>query len=138
MQRVNFVDRIALAAVFCDAEKEHVVGVARYRRLRSPVPDTLTVKAEVAFTVLEEEQGRGIGTLLLEHLAIIARAQGIAELEADLMIDNAKMMEVLQNSGFKLRESPDDGVHHVLFPAIATTRFLEVSHAHHPVEAKRW
>jgi GNAT superfamily N-acetyltransferase len=134
---VDFVGHVALAAVFRDTEKERVVGVGRYCLTRPSEPGALTVKAEVAFTVLDEDQGRGIGTLLLEHLAAIARSQGIDELEADVMIDNDKMMDVLRDSGFTLRKSLDDGVHHVLFPTTETTRFLEVSHARHLAAAKR-
>ena len=113
------------------------MGVGRYRRMPPSTDGALTVRAEVAFTILDEDQGRGIGTLLLEHLASIARAHGIDELEAEVVIDNARMMEMLRNSGFALRKSLEDGVHHVLFPTAATTRFLEVSHAPHLVVAPK-
>lgn len=123
---VDFVAHVALAAVLRDAEKERIVGVGRYCRV---VPNgALVTRAEVAFTVLDEDHGRGIGTLLLEHLASIARANGVDEFEADVMIDNSKMMEVFANSGFSLRKSLQDGVHHVVFPTAATTLFLQASH----------
>ncbi|MEO8877942.1 MAG: GNAT family N-acetyltransferase [Polyangiaceae bacterium] len=130
---VDFVNHVALAAVFRGAEKERIVGVGRY--CRAPLSDAHGPRAEVAFTVLDEEQGRGIGTLLLEHLAGIARSNGVDEFEADIMIGNTKMMEVFAASGFVVRKSLVDGVHHVLFPTKETTLFLEASRTRHSLAA---
>ena len=67
------------------------------------------VAAEVAFAVLDEFQGRGIGTLLLRHLAQIARRQGIIKFAAFVMGDNHQMLEVFANSGFRSRDRYDAG-----------------------------
>jgi hypothetical protein len=69
---LSFLDRleggreVALAAVVRNGS-EHALGIGRYVVLDDPTC------AEVAFEVGDVDQGRGIGTLLLEHLAIIAR-----------------------------------------------------------------
>ncbi len=70
------------------------VGVARY--VRNPQqPDT----AEVAVTVIDEWQGRGLGTLLLEVLGGRARAEGIKRFTAMMLASNQQMMEVLEGLG---------------------------------------
>src|SRR6185369_2295994 len=50
---------------------EDIIAVARYIRSTNPS------EAEVAFTVADAHQGRGLGTVMLEHLAAIARSNGI-------------------------------------------------------------
>jgi GNAT superfamily N-acetyltransferase len=51
-----------------------VVAVGRYERLSPPEG---TSEAEVALVIEDAHQGRGIGSLLLRHLAFAARANGI-------------------------------------------------------------
>lgn len=70
------------------------VGVARYVR-NLPHPET----AEVAVTVIDEWQGRGLGTLLLEVLGERARAEGITRFTAMMLASNQQMMEVLEGLG---------------------------------------
>jgi acetyl coenzyme A synthetase (ADP forming)-like protein len=125
LTELDFVKHVGLAAVLREDGEEHLVGVARYYRI--PARGTAAAPAEAAFTVVDEHQGRGIGTVLLEHLARIARAEGIDELEADVMADNARMMDVFADSGFTVRRSMDAGVYHVAFPTSATESFVRAS-----------
>ncbi|MHB1508144.1 MAG: bifunctional acetate--CoA ligase family protein/GNAT family N-acetyltransferase [Acidimicrobiales bacterium] len=97
---VDYLDRLALVA-FVDGE---LVGVARYDR--PPGCD----EAEVAFTVRDDQQGRGLGTVLLEHLASAARARGIRRFVADTLSDNSKMLGVFRGAGFVERSSFEAGV----------------------------
>ncbi len=97
---VDYLDRLALVA-FVDGE---LVGVARYDR--PPGRD----EAEVAFTIRDDQQGRGLGTVLLEHLASAARARGIRRFVADTLSDNAKMLGVFRGAGFAERTSFEAGV----------------------------
>jgi acetyl coenzyme A synthetase (ADP forming)-like protein len=78
-----------------------IVAAARYDVVRPGV-------AEVAFVVADEHQGRGVGTLLLEHLAAIARSQGIGTFVADTLPDNAKMLGMFAAAGWE-RETHFDG-----------------------------
>ena len=71
--QVDYNDRMALIAELDD----EMVAVARYDR--NPGDGT---EAEVAFTVDDAHQGRGFGTIMLEHLATIARAHGITRFVA--------------------------------------------------------
>src|ERR1700730_2582514 len=62
---IDYDDRMALVAELGGA----IVAVARYDRLNVPTD------AEVAFTVQDDQQGRGLGTPILEHLAGNARGE---------------------------------------------------------------
>jgi acetyl coenzyme A synthetase (ADP forming)-like protein len=97
---VDYLDRLALVA-FVDGE---LVGVARYDR--APGRD----EAEVAFTVRDDQQGRGIGTIMLEHLASAARGRGIRRFVADTLSENSKMLGVFRGAGFAERAAFEAGV----------------------------
>lgn len=65
--------------------------------------------AEVALTVDDAFQGKGLGTLLLERLALLAVRNGIVRFWALTSTENRQMMEVFRNSGFQLHEKQDGG-----------------------------
>jgi acyl-CoA synthetase (NDP forming)/GNAT superfamily N-acetyltransferase len=60
---------------------------------------------EVAFLVSDEHRGRGLGTLLLEHLAAEARDRGVGQFEARVFRSNHRMLEVFTDSGFMVDRS---------------------------------
>lgn len=80
--------------------------------------------AEVAFEVADAEQGHGIGTLLLEQLARVARARGITRFCAQVEADNAAMLDVFRHCGFAVRESCSEGVYDVEMPIVDSEQFL--------------
>ena len=123
LTELDFKRHVGLAAVQVRDGQERIVGVGRsiWTDERGEAP------AEVAFEVADEHQGRGIGTLLLEHLARIAARQGIRELEAMVQGDNARMMEVFAESGLSIRQSYQDGLFRVVFPTGDTDRFVAAS-----------
>jgi acetyl coenzyme A synthetase (ADP forming)-like protein len=98
---VDHVDRVALVAELGD----ELLAVARYDRL----PDD-PHRAEVAFVVSDRHQGRGIGTILLEHLAAAARERGITKFVAEALATNAKMLDVFRMAGFDEQTRMGDGV----------------------------
>lgn len=112
---VDQVDRVALAAVLGDA----FVAVGRYDRW--PGRD----EAEVAFTVSDAHHGRGMATVLLEHLAAIARSHGITSFTASVLPDNRAMLGVFRSAGFEVRRAFDAGVVELEFPIEATPAYLE-------------
>ena len=69
---------------------DDIIAVARYDRW--PGRD----EAEVAFTVADEHHGRGLATLLLEHLAAIAPTKGINRFTAEVLPDNRTMLGVFR------------------------------------------
>jgi succinyl-CoA synthetase alpha subunit/GNAT superfamily N-acetyltransferase len=65
--------------------------------------------AEVAVAVADGFQGKGLGTLLLERLALLAVRHGFTHFWAVARADNQPMLEVLRESGFALTERPERG-----------------------------
>jgi GNAT superfamily N-acetyltransferase len=84
--------------------------------------------AEVAFVVADEHQGRGLGTILLERLAELARERGLTRFRADTLAGNRAMLRVFRDAGFALeRESDDAAVVHLRF-AIGETESSRGAH----------
>jgi acetyl coenzyme A synthetase (ADP forming)-like protein len=123
---LDFVRDAALVATLVDGDRERIIGVGRYNALGD---EGTPSRAEVAFAVTDANQGRGIGTLLLEHLVPIARANGITEFQANVLGENNRMLQVFAKSGFTVQRSIDCGVFTLTFPTAATETFLAVSHA---------
>src|SRR5919106_1038098 len=69
---VDYVDHFAWAALAADEPGQPGVATARYIRERGG-PDT----AEVAFSVVDDYQGRGLGTFLYGALGVAARENGV-------------------------------------------------------------
>jgi GNAT superfamily N-acetyltransferase len=107
LTELDFVNHVGLAATVESEERERFIGIGRYIRTEN------ASRAEVAFAVLDEYQGHGIGTLLLKHLAKIARSNGIREFAANVLGNNHQMLEVFANSGFSVHDSYESGVVHV-------------------------
>ena len=66
-------------------------------------------RAEVAFAVADEMQGRGLATVLIAHLAQVASARGITTFTATVLPENRRMISVFRESGFpvEVHASPD-------------------------------
>ncbi|MDX2269727.1 MAG: GNAT family N-acetyltransferase [Bryobacter sp.] len=115
LQFLKFEERVTherLARVcFNDYSRELALVVVRSGRLlgvgrlqRNPLRPQ---EAEVAFLVRDQEQGKGIGRALVEHLVAAARAEGLAKLTAELFAQNFAMKRLLEEVGFKLRMAAD-------------------------------
>ena len=122
---LDFTRDVALVATLREGQEEHIIGVGRYFRIYQDGQPT--THAEVAFTVADAHQGRGVGTLLLEHLAAIARRQGIDSFEAYVLGENNRMLEVFEASGFTVQRALDTGVFHVSFPTADTPQVRAAS-----------
>jgi GNAT superfamily N-acetyltransferase len=103
---VDFTNHVALVAVVEAESRAAIVAGGRYVVLRPGV-------AEVAFVVIDDYQGHGIGAALLRHLAAIARSAGLNELVAEVLPENISMLKVFEKSGLKLSTKRGPGVVHV-------------------------
>ncbi|MEO6511431.1 MAG: GNAT family N-acetyltransferase, partial [Nocardioides sp.] len=66
-------------------------------------------RAEVAFLVSDADRGRGLGSLLLEHLAALGRAHGVTRFDADVLADNTGMLRVFRGAGFAISRRTEAG-----------------------------
>jgi acetyl coenzyme A synthetase (ADP forming)-like protein len=66
--------------------------------------------AEVAFAVAEDFQGKGLATMLLERLAVLASQHGFEKFQASTLAENQAMLEVFRDSGFQIRSKTSAGV----------------------------
>ena len=101
---VDYADRVALVATM----RDDIVGIGRYDRIDAR-------SAEVAFNISDHFQGKGIGSVLLEHLAAIAQEFGIARFTAEVLPQNRKMLSVFSDAGYDVKRHIEDGVVEVGF-----------------------
>lgn len=132
---LDFVRHVGLVATLREHGEERIIGVGRYIAIADG--DAPLERAEVAFAVADEHQGRGIGSLLLEHLVPIARANGITEFEAEVLGENNRMLEVFAATGFVVGSSVRSGIIHVSFPTQETPRSVDASHQRERLAAAR-
>ncbi|MFV2084823.1 GNAT family N-acetyltransferase [Micromonospora sp. LOL_021] len=125
---VDHHDREAFVVVSGD----RIFAVGRYDRMGPGSPE-----AEVAFVVEDAHQGRGVGSVLLEHLAAAARSEGVTSFVAEVLPVNAPMLRVFADAGFQVRRRYADGVVHLSFPIAPTEASLQVQWSReHSAEAR--
>jgi RimJ/RimL family protein N-acetyltransferase len=105
---VDFDKHVALVALMEEAGRKAIVGGGRYVVVK---PGT----AELAFVVIDQYQGQGIGAVLLRHVAAIARACGLETLVAEVLWENLPMLKVFKKSGLPMATSLGSEVVHVTF-----------------------
>ncbi|HVW39753.1 MAG TPA: GNAT family N-acetyltransferase [Amycolatopsis sp.] len=116
---VDHHDRVAFVALLGD----DIVAVGRYERL-SDGPS-----AEVAFVVDDAHQGRGLGSILLEHLAAAASESGLRRFVAEVLAENATMVRVFRDAGYQVSRALEEGVLHLEFDIDPTEESLAVARA---------
>jgi acyl-CoA synthetase (NDP forming)/RimJ/RimL family protein N-acetyltransferase len=87
-----------------------LVGVATYEPADRPG------RAEIAFAVSDDMHGRGIATLLLEHLVSQARQRNLVAFQAETLPDNYAMQGVFADAGLPVERQFKDGVIELTFP----------------------
>ena len=90
LTHVDYERRYAVVAETAGA----VVGIARWESLADRPGHV-----EVAFTVADDFQGRGLGSILFRRLAVLARARGITVFEAEVLKNNERMLRVFEKTG---------------------------------------
>ncbi len=124
---VDHDERVALVATV----RDEIIGIARYDRL-----DDRSI-AEVAFNISDAYHGRGVGSVMLEHLAVIGRESGVQRFVAEVLPQNQKMMAVFTDAGYAVEHHYDDGVISVEFKIEPTDRSAAVQMAReHRAEAQ--
>ncbi|WP_405165681.1 GNAT family N-acetyltransferase [Nocardia sp. NBC_01499] len=115
---VDYHDRVGLVLVLGTA----IVAVGRYESL-----DRVGRRsAEVAFVVADGHQGRGLGSILLEHLAGAAAENKIETFVAEVLAENTTMVTVFRDAGYQVERSRDGSVLHLEFAIDPTEALLSV------------
>lgn len=114
---VDHHDRVAFVALLGN----DIVAVGRYERLEH------NDAAEVAFVVDDNHQGRGLGSILLEHLAAAASECGLRRFVAEIMAENSAMVRVFRDAGYQISRAFEEGVLHVEFDIDPTEESLVVA-----------
>lgn len=110
LTRICFIDydrEMALVAEHTDpatGERE-ILGVSRLSR-RGATPD----EAEFSVLVSDRFQRRGVGTLLVEHILDVGRAENLRRITAEILFDNRPMQNISRNLGFHLRRDMEEMV----------------------------
>jgi acetate---CoA ligase (ADP-forming) len=108
---VDYVRTLGLVATV--GPEQRIVGHALY----APAGES---RAEVAFAIAREYQGRGLATLLLGQLAQAAVANGIDTFVAVVLSENRRMLQLLRQSGFPVKMQYDLDTLEVTFPTSLT------------------
>ena len=116
----DWIDRGALIGSVTEEGEDRVVALANYVRLRNPST------AEVAFTVADSHQGRGIGTRLVEQLATRAAAHGIERFVGEVLAENSAMIGVFERVGFAVSRTLGGGEVEMTFPIAPTADYASL------------
>ena len=92
------------AVVAIDQETGCSIGIGRYVR------DADAPEAEIAFEVVDEWQGRGVGRRLAAELARLARSHGILRLRASVDRSNWPALAVIHGLGEVLSRASEGSV----------------------------
>jgi GNAT superfamily N-acetyltransferase len=103
---IDFVNHVALVATAKENDRDAIVAGGRYIVER---PGT----AEVAFAVIDNYQGQGLGAALMRHLALLARNAGLQHFTAEVLPENIPMLKVFEKSGLKVATKRESGAVHV-------------------------
>ncbi|MEH2499705.1 RimJ/RimL family protein N-acetyltransferase [Bradyrhizobium sp. AZCC 1678] len=91
---IDFESHVAIVAEIAEDGHLVIVGGGRYIVVQSG-------QAEIAFVVVDAYQGQGIGTILMRHLAVLARDAGLKELVAEVLPENTAMLKLFKKFGFR-------------------------------------
>ncbi|MEJ8277327.1 GNAT family N-acetyltransferase [Pseudonocardia spirodelae] len=137
LERFTVVDhrtRVAFLALLGD----EIVAVGRYEGLTAgggaaaqdgAGTDKPVTSAEVAFVVRDDHQSRGLGSILLEHLAAAARENGLSRFEAEVLVENHAMVRVFREAGYQVKRAFAEGVLHLEFDIDPTEKSIAVRYA---------
>jgi RimJ/RimL family protein N-acetyltransferase len=92
---IDYVNHVALVAETIEDGRAVIIGGCRYVVVEPG-------RAEVAFSVIDAYQRKGLGAALMRRLAAIGREAGLMEFVADVLTDNAPMMKVFKRSGLAM------------------------------------
>jgi acyl-CoA hydrolase/GNAT superfamily N-acetyltransferase len=111
LQEYTVIDYTKEMVILATVEKEgqeFVVGLAEYYL------DDESLGANVAFTIRDEYQNKGVGTELLQYLVYLAKREGLHSLTAEVLAENKPMMRVFQKLKLPMEVTTSGEVHELV------------------------
>ncbi len=108
LTEVDFHHHIALVAELETGTHRIPAAVGRMVR-QTDQPD----HSEIAITVADDMQGKGIGRILLNRLLDCARELGIHHVDASVLAENARMLHLIKKSGLTFESQLEDGIRNI-------------------------
>jgi RimJ/RimL family protein N-acetyltransferase len=109
LAEVDFENVVALVVTTKSPDGDVLIAGGRY----AVEPDCQGHAAELAFLTSEAYRGRGVASVLLRHLARLAKDSGLGQFEAEVLAENQPMLKVFRRSGLPLKQSRDGSTVHV-------------------------
>ena len=116
--RVDYSTTFGLVAETSRGDEPRVVALGNYVQ-------TQPGKAEVALVVDDPFHGRGLGSILLEHLGEAAVEAGLETFEAEVLSGNVEMLDVLKDMELPVEKRLEAGIVHAEFPTSLTREGIE-------------
>ncbi|MEO7126942.1 MAG: GNAT family N-acetyltransferase [Nakamurella sp.] len=114
---VDYHSRVCLVA----QSGERIVAVGSYHGA------TGDRSAEVAFAVQDDQQRRGLGSILLEHLAAAAQENSISRFTAEVLSENQQMVRVFLDAGYAVAREYSSGIIDLEFDILPTAESRAVT-----------
>ncbi len=105
---IDYVNEMSIVGTVMENENESIIAMGSYSR----IPNTKT--AEISLVVRDDWQNKGLGTMLFNYLAEIARDRGIKSFTAWVLLENTRMMHILRKSGYPLRYRIEGNLYYVV------------------------
>jgi len=103
---IDFRRVVALVVEIEENSEKKIIGACRYVAIDQNDPPR---QAEVAFTIVDAWQGKGLGKILNRHLTRIGQESGIEKFEAVVLHENKGMMRVFESTGLKVHKKTEGG-----------------------------
>jgi len=102
---IDYTKEIVILVLDDTSEKDAVIGIGQYGI------DEFTHTAEVALVVRDTHQNKGVGSVLLSYLTILAKKQGLLGFTAEVLVENKAMLHLFEKMGFDIQKRTSSGVY---------------------------
>jgi acetyltransferase len=99
--QIDYDRELALVALVEGDQKEIVAVVRLIKR-----PDERS--GELAIVVSDQWQGKGLGSLLMGQMMLIAKELGLRRVEMEILQENFRMLKLAEKFGFKIESQEED------------------------------
>jgi len=107
---VDYDKEMAFVATIGEREQEKIIGSSFY------VKNPTTNMAEVAYMILHEWHGMGLGSVLQKQMTEYAISKGLMGFTADIMAENKAMMRLAHKYGSDIKITYSENAYEVIMP----------------------